>query len=419
MRDQWRSDDHYRDDRRCEGREKTDHRQRSPTSQRRAHTDLGVKIKGRATTVSDRQAPLGAGDRTGEARKGIVRERSRSGQRSKGEGHIHHSRVLSTERHPEPPRRHKDIGDSSNQVRVRSQSPRESVTRNKHERRRSPYPDQPRHFIREAGIANERRGRRRDSRSRSRHPHHLTVSNRSELISADLLIRDSYVPSSRRYRSRSPAAYRHPSDTRYRPRSRDRRDRARRDSPQFRRREVSDTFRGEQYFPRTYYDREAPPRRNSRERHRSPVSRRKPSLSPPCNQSARRERARRLSRSPVESGRASKATRVVQIPDGTIQAKPSRSSHRRSSHPRKSSLDAVSQNSGDMNQAFPMQSGRAGDGHDPNRPRPQVDTRQTYAASPPFMTPNSSQHGSPHSASPYGHGRGAWPVPQQFQGQPG
>ena len=416
MRDQWRSDDHYRDDRRHEGREKTDHRRRSSKSPRRAHIDLGVKIKGSATTVSDRQGTRGVGDQLREVRKRITRERSRSGQRSKGEGPIHHSRVLSTERYPKPLRRSKEVEPPSNRPRARSRSPREPVTRSRHERRRSPSPDQSYRIIRETSIGKDHRERRGDSTSRSRHPDRLTASSRYEPVSADLPTRDSYIPSTRRYRSRSPDIYGRTSDTRYLPHSRDRPEIARRDSPQYRRREASDKIRGEQYFPRPYHDRESPPRRASRERYRSPQKR---SAAPPHNQSTRREKARRLSKSPIKSRRTTKPTRVDQTSNGTIQAKPTQSSHPRSPHRRRPSFDAVSQKTRDMNQAFPMQSGRVGDGHDPNRPRQQLDTRQTYAASPPFMTPNTPQHGSPHSASPYGHGRGAWPVPQQFQGQSG
>ncbi|MCJ1380730.1 kinase subunit of RNA polymerase II carboxy-terminal domain kinase I [Xylographa soralifera] len=43
-----------------------------------------------------------------------------------------------------------------------------------------------------------------------------------------------------------------------------------------------------------------------------------------------------------------------------------------------------------------------------------------YATSPQYMTPTSSHHGSPQSASPYSHGRGGWTgqQQQQYHGQP-
>ncbi|KAI4203557.1 MAG: hypothetical protein LQ350_001747 [Teloschistes chrysophthalmus] len=58
--------------------------------------------------------------------------------------------------------------------------------------------------------------------------------------------------------------------------------------------------------------------------------------------------------------------------------------------------------------------------HGPSRPGPlQLNTQHPHSTSPQW-TPTSSHHGSPHSASPYSHGRGGWPgQPQQYHGQPG
>ena len=53
----------------------------------------------------------------------------------------------------------------------------------------------------------------------------------------------------------------------------------------------------------------------------------------------------------------------------------------------------------------------------PPRP-PPVDTRHSFGGSPGFVTPNSSYHGSPQSASPFGH-RGGWGGQQQFHGPHG
>lgn len=55
--------------------------------------------------------------------------------------------------------------------------------------------------------------------------------------------------------------------------------------------------------------------------------------------------------------------------------------------------------------------------HRPTRP-PPVDTRQSFAGSPGFVTPNSSYHGSPQSGSPFGN-RGGWAGQQQFHGPQG
>ncbi|KAI9807074.1 MAG: hypothetical protein M1825_005791 [Sarcosagium campestre] len=62
-----------------------------------------------------------------------------------------------------------------------------------------------------------------------------------------------------------------------------------------------------------------------------------------------------------------------------------------------------------IRQNFPMHGMRAEPMHDHSRQvvRPaQIDTRQPYQNSSPYMGPNSAQHSSPQSASPYGHGRG-------------
>jgi len=56
--------------------------------------------------------------------------------------------------------------------------------------------------------------------------------------------------------------------------------------------------------------------------------------------------------------------------------------------------------------------------HQNRPPRPMVDTRSSYQSSPPFMTPNSSYHGSPQSGSPFHGSRGGWSG-QQFQGHQG
>lgn len=56
----------------------------------------------------------------------------------------------------------------------------------------------------------------------------------------------------------------------------------------------------------------------------------------------------------------------------------------------------------------------------PRPRRPNIDTRQSYATSSQYMTPNSSHHGSPQSGSPFGASRGGWGAQQQhFHGQHG
>ena len=63
-----------------------------------------------------------------------------------------------------------------------------------------------------------------------------------------------------------------------------------------------------------------------------------------------------------------------------------------------------------MRNAFPMHGTKVGDPYaNQRRGPPHIDTRQSYAPSPQYVTPTSSYHGSPHSASPYSQGRGGWP----------
>ena len=72
--------------------------------------------------------------------------------------------------------------------------------------------------------------------------------------------------------------------------------------------------------------------------------------------------------------------------------------------------DSRSGHGADLRNAFPMHGMKVGDPYaNQRRGPPHIDTRQSYAPSPQYVTPTSSYHGSPHSASPYSQGRGAWP----------
>ncbi|KAI9846333.1 MAG: kinase subunit of RNA polymerase II carboxy-terminal domain kinase I [Sclerophora amabilis] len=71
-----------------------------------------------------------------------------------------------------------------------------------------------------------------------------------------------------------------------------------------------------------------------------------------------------------------------------------------------------------IREAFPMHGMKATNLHHSSRqhPRPQVDTRQPYSHSPPYVAPNSAH---PQSASPYGGGRGWGGQPPPYHGQHG
>ena len=119
---------------------------------------------------------------------------------------------------------------------------------------------------------------------------------------------------------------------------------------------------------------------------------------------------RRLSVSPSDDrseDRMQQGTRPIQ----SILDEPPRQASRPASPPRPIPSFDDSRSGADthMREHFPMHGMKVNDfssGH--RRGPPQIDTRQTYAASPQYMTPTSSVHGSPHSVSPYSQGRGGW-----------
>ncbi|EGD92960.1 CMGC/CDK/CRK7 protein kinase [Trichophyton tonsurans CBS 112818] len=70
-----------------------------------------------------------------------------------------------------------------------------------------------------------------------------------------------------------------------------------------------------------------------------------------------------------------------------------------------------------MRDTYPVHGVRPAEARSSRRPsHPSVDTRQPYTTSPQYVTPTSSRHESPQSASPYsGGGRGSWSAQQQSQ----
>lgn len=177
------------------------------------------------------------------------------------------------------------------------------------------------------------------------------------------------------------------------------------------------------------------PLRRKRDRSRSPPPRhrRRHSRSPRRESSprpSRRDRQRNVprqthhSRSPIrrkalsphnESKHRNKMHSTQKIPsimdDTNRPSSPSRpgSHYQHSNH---DAMDGRPSMRGGYSHNNMMQHNRS------TRPSP-ADSRQPYAGSPGFVTPNSSYHGSPQSGSPFGSNRGGWGGQQQFHGHQG
>ena len=411
MRDQWRAEDEYRPDNNPRAKDRRVRRHRSPA----AGPDLGVKIKGRATTDPASRSP----SRTRISKPGRVstevdrRESALSHQRpSKREGPSKRSRGLSEERHPDRPQ-HRNSSKSSKR---RRRSPARLAYREsfdyRDDRRTSRSPEYPGRADRAVGLGSRRRTRKFSPHRSPRDNHYSSYDDIPESI--DRSIRDSYVPSKRRHRSRSPLSRekRYPSPNRRRSPSIDRR--SRKTSPPPRKKSLPRGSRRSRE-PESPYARLPRSRQTSPDRYQATDRRRRESNTPPRIQS----RQVRRSRSPRNTGRAREGrkmqsfTRPIQsvLDDSTRPPSPPRPIP---------SFDSESHNPGDMREAFPLHGMKASDIHGAHRPGPpQLETRHSYSTSPQYMTPTSSHHGSPQSGSPYSRGRGGWGgQQQQFHSQP-
>lgn len=410
MRDHWRDEDHRRDDsdRRDRQRQRSSDRPFSPVPlrQQERNVDSEVKIKGRASLeeIPSLSSRKHESYRDRDPLSHAQRRSSRSPQRRNlKEGPNELYREVSEERghynndHQRRYRRHPD-----DRRRSRNRSPHR--TSHSHRGRlRSPDPYHPRDSERDVDTKGRYKEARYSRPSSSHGAGHYPAS-REESHS---LTGDFYIPSTRR-RSRSPVRKSHRDVVPSRKRSPSPRISHRREArPPF---EEDDLFY--KHLPRRrdrtpHVDRQArapsrdryeqPPHARgsadiSREPSKRPTKRLRPSRSPEARETHKRSRMH--------------STNRIQVHDSTSRPQ---------SPPRPiPSFDSDSQTSG----AYPVHGMRPS--HGPSRPGPlQLNTQHPHSTSPQW-TPTSSHHGSPHSASPYSHGRGGWPAqPQQYHGQPG
>jgi hypothetical protein len=364
MRDQWRAEEdaRHRPGSRHRTTDKSDRRPRSPPPVRRE--DSKDRYQGRGIAGTESYRPSRDRERSRDSRKHKHRRVSPSPQRH-------------TKSKPAEPKRLRPLEE-----RITHPSNKPAANPHKRRRTRSPSPARSDRYVPSPRRHSRSRDRldRRDRRAvgtdRAFSPRRASPirSARPERRAVTPTL-DTYIPSHRnRDRSRTPAA-------------RHRRNRHSR-SPR----------------------RESPVRISRRERGRG--TERKPrdsSRSPVRPRSSRNQSPRNESR----SGRKMHSTQKIQ----SIMDDPNRppSPSRPMSHYQPSNHDP-------MDGRPPMRGGYSHHNnmnHQNRPPRPApVDTRQPFAGSPGFVTPNSSYHGSPQSGSPFGN-RGGWGGQQQFHGPQG
>ena len=195
MRDQWRADEDHRSYRERREQSQSDHRHRSPTSRPAEGSDQGLKIKGRAifeTSESDPskdQGPATASKKLGSRGTEYRSRTEAKDERSKGRL----SKELS-DRHLEtsPPERERS--------RKRTATPDDKYSRKKQQTGRSRSRE---HNNRVANFEVRHRDR---AYSPNQHPRREFNSvTYSRPVSRERPILDSYVPSIRSRRSRSPS----------------------------------------------------------------------------------------------------------------------------------------------------------------------------------------------------------------------
>ena len=405
MRDQRRAGDHHRED--SSGAAKIGSAA-TRTSKGELSLDTGVKIKGRASgEASHLTSHRHTAGRDQEPSTRAARKSSRSPRRHRRrEGSFDYRRELSEDRHRDYSYHYKSRRRSPV---ARRRSPTGSIDRepirSREHRGRSPSPFRPQHRYRAGG------GQRRQEYSVSPTPRaDYYVPQRED---AQSLAGDSYIPSGRGRRSRSRAV----KDFR------DKNSRKRSYSPRPSDARFENHTQWEDDPRHRHVPRDKPYHRNhsfsrdpSRDRYPRSSRTRRRSRSWSREISNRHSKKPRLSRSPVgrkgaSGGSEMQSTHRIQVLD---------SSSRQPSPPRPiPSFDSDSQNSTAVKDVYPLHGKRASDMHGPGRAvRPQINTQHSYSASPQW-TPVSSQHGSPQSASSYGHGRGGWAAhDQQYHGQP-
>lgn len=436
MRDQWRADDDNRLYRDYRERERPERRARSPTttSRRPEAVDFGLKIKGRATAESSdrpitikREREIKA-ERSPSPRRALSKVLPHSPRRRvTGEG-FKRERELSEERTSRRSRARENPPSPKPRRRPRSVTPEQRRHAEHHERRRS---RSPRQTDRGVNPSDRRRERAHTPLYSPRRDQYLPPRDR-QLTPKDRSAGDSYVPITRRRRSRSPE-----QRNRYRPAV------SRRDSPSP---ERYDRHRQDNQPRRHELRRDSPhnSRRPSPTNRRPSTSHSRRERSPDANSTQKPKDSKSSKRSEKQKLRTLK--HLVNKPKhikSTRTSSPSPTRHKddrrmQSStrpiqsildeHPRQPSPPRPIPSFDDSNgsadshirDAFPMHGMKATDMHPGQRRIPaHIDTRQSFATSPQYMTPTSSHHGSPQSGSPYSHGRGGWAGQQHFHGQPG
>lgn len=400
MRDHWRDEAHRRDDTNYRGRQRRRSldRRSSPVAakKRERSIDVEVKIKGRATVEEAlRHSSHKHDSDTGRKPSPYTNRHSsrsphRRRQREGSYGHhkgVDDNNYRNSSHHQKNHKQHPD-----DRRRSRSRSLQRTAAPSYRDRWRSPN-----HYH------SRQTDPKVDTRTRYREPHHSRptlpprVDHRPARREDLSLAADTYIPTTRRPRSRSPATkcYREsPIHDRRSPVPRSTRPR---DSYRFY--EDDEIFSNHKTNPRE----QQPPRPTSRENYQKAAQPRG-SRAQSREISQRPAKRRRSSRSPPENDRFREENRMqsthrIQVLDSTS---------RPHSPPRPiSSFDT----NGQASSSYPMHANRGG--------RLQVNTQHPHSASPQW-TPTSSHHGSPQSASPYAHGRGGWNgQPQQYHGQPG
>ena len=425
-RGQWRSEDSVRSTRDRREREPSDHRTRSPTRTRRREgsSDVGPRIKGRATENHGRRGTSKHRERSRSPARLRHRVSSRSPRRRPiGEG-SKRTRELSEERHIKRSRYRDSSPPSSSRKHLRSISPHRRTRHSEYERRRrSPSPQ----YTDRGVTLSDRRPERLDSQLKSsrREQFHHTRDRVSD--PAERSAGDSYVPSSRRDHARSPESrekYRPTPSRRHSPSPPLRPSRRDQYSTKYQepRRPSHDKHRklSSEHKIRKHRSRETSPSKGAAEISRSSKQPEKTRSRTLNNSTTRPEEYYRSRQSSPHSRRDRNEGTNMQSSTHPIQSilddQPRQPSPPR---PIPSFDDSTGSADAHMREAFPMHGMKSNDMHSNHRRGPgHIDTRQPYATSPQFMTPTSSHHGSPQSGSPYSHGRGGWGG-QHFQGQTG
>jgi len=429
MRDQRRAEDDDRDrDRnrdRDRDRDRIERRHRSPVSSRRGPaSDRELKARGGeiADTSLSRFKPSLRDRSLERGRSGTHRSlRSHPRENKAGLREFKRSRILSEERSSEWYRRQQESLPPNKRQRTRSVSS-DGDHHRKLKRRAS---RSPKRSDRSERVPSRHRARANSPR---RSPGRKYLSRHHDRpTSPDCPTLDSYVPSSYRRRSRSPAPtkVRRSSPSRRLSRSPGRKEKPRHEaSPQHHSNSSRLSPKRDRKSSTTRSQRTPPSRRVSPKRIRdSALSRRRsPSNSRPPSHRSRPSRRSSRSPNPPRISRRREADMQSTKPIQSILEQESRPP----SPPRPiPSFDADNPGSVNddthMREAFPMHGMKATDMQStPRPPRPNIDTRQTFSTSPQYITPNSSHHGSPQSGSPFGNSRGGWGgQQQQFHGQHG